>query len=413
MPCPNFVDRGECVTDLSPAPREPFLSPAHRLIALSFLVDAGVASLMLIVQWRALQLGAPPLVSGLLGMAEFLIYVPVAIGAGHLCDRFGRRPVALISAISCVVVWLAMWRATTSWQLLILSTISGAALGLMWPPVQAWLGDLSGDDGHLLNRNLGWFNIAWTAGLMVGPPVAGLLWQQWRVDAFLLPVATGALSLLTVLLTPTGRHHEASDAPPPPVEPAVVRAFMLMAWAAVIATTFARGMIGAMFPRIGESLHFSPALVGQILAMTGAAQLLAFAVAGRSAKWQYRRLPLVAMVVFTLAGQLLAQFTSSPWLFALSFFVIGGATSLTFVSGITYALHLSAEGRGFRAGIHEAVVGFGLVIGPLVGGLVAQNIGLKAPFGAGVVVCVLALVAQLILAPPRAPRPGETVGGAA
>lgn len=383
--------------------REPLLSPAHRLIVLSFLVDAGVASLMLIVQWRALQLGAPPLVSGLLGMAEFLVYVPVALAAGHLCDRMGRRPVALLSTIGCVVVWLAMWQATTPWQLLILSTLSGVALGLVWPPVQAWLGDLSGDDGHLLNRNLGWFNMAWTGGLMVGPPLAGIVWQHWRVEAFLLPVGTALLSLVTILLTPPGRHHEASDAPPPPVDHSVVRGFMLMAWCAVIATTFARGMIAAMFPRIGEALQFPPALVGQILATTGAGQLLAFALAGRTAKWQYRRFPLVAMVVLSLAGQLVAQVTSSAWLFALSFFVIGGATSLTFVSGITYALHLSAEGRGFRAGIHEAVVGFGLVIGPLVGGLVAQYIGLKAPFGAGAAVCVMMLVAQWIIAPRREP----------
>jgi MFS transporter, DHA1 family, multidrug resistance protein len=389
------------------ARRQGFLSPTQRLICLAFLVDAGVACLMLVVQFRALQLGAPPLISGLLGTAGFLLYVPVAIAAGHLCDRLGRRPVALVSCFICLATWAFMWRATTAGQLLVLATVGGAGLGLLWPPVQAWLGDLSGDDSRLLNHNLGIFNIAWTAGLMIGPLAGGAAWEHWQVNAFLVPAGIASLSLLAVLLTPAGRHHEASDVPPPQVEPAVVRAFMLMAWCAVIATTFARGMIGAMFPRIGETLGYSPTLVGRIMFAVGAAQLIAFEAARLSSRWQYRRGPLVAMVVLTLLGQLLAQFTSSPWLFALSFFIIGGATSLTFVSGITYALHLSAEGRGLRAGIHEAVIGAGLVGGPLIGGLAAQYIDLKAPFGAGAVVCGLVLVAQLIVAPRRASRSAQ------
>jgi len=396
---PNPVERGVLLSIASSARRRSLLSPTQRLIVLSFLMDGGVACVMLVVQFRALQLGAPPLVSGLLGTAGFLLYVPVAIAAGHVCDRLGRRPVALVSCLICVVTWAAMWRASTAGQLLVLSTIWGAGLGLLWPPVQAWLGDLSGDDSRLLNHNLGVFNAAWTAGLMVGPLAAGAAWEHWQVNAFLLPVGIASLGLLAVVLTPAGRHHEASDVPPPRVEPSVVRAFMLMAWCAVIAATFARGTISAMFPRIGETLGYSPTLVGRIMFVIGAAQLIAFEMARLTSRWQYRRSPLVAAVVLTLLGQLMAQVTSSPWLFALSFALIGGATSLTFVSGITYALHLSAEGRGLRAGIHEAVVGAGLVIGPLVGGVVAQYVGLKAPFSAGAAVCGLVLVAQLIVAP--------------
>jgi len=380
----------------------PLLSPTQRLIVLSFLVDASVACLQLVVQLRALQLGAPALMSGLLGMAGFLLYVPVCLVAGRVCDRLGRRPVALTSCLVCLLSWVAMWRATAPEQLLLWSTVSGAGLGLMWAPVQAWLGDLCGDDGHLLNRTLGYFNIAWTAGLMVGPLAGGSAWEHWRVQAFLLPVATGMLSLLAVLLTPAGRHHEANEAPPQVVEPRLVLAFMLMAWIAVFATSFARGMMGAMFPRIGEALTFSPTVVGRIMAVGGAAQLLAFVVTGASARWQYRRGPLLAVVALALGGQLLGQFTASPWLFALSFFVVGAATSLTFVSGITYALHYSAEGRGLRAGIHEAVIGAGLVLGPLAGGLAGQYLGLRAPFGAGAAVCALALIAQLCVIPPRA-----------
>ena len=202
---------------------------------------------------------------------------------------------------------------------------------------------------------------------------------------------------MVAILTPPGRHHEANEAPPPQVEPSVVKAFMMMAWCAAFAIMFSRAMIGAMFPRIGDSLGYLPGKVGLILFALPAAQLVAFVAARASSRWQYRACPLMAMVVLTTAGLILGQVTSSAWLFVLSFAVIGGSTSLAFVSGITYALHLSAEGRGRRAGIHEAVIGSGLVVGPFVGGLAAQYLGLKAAFGAAAVVCLLALIGQLLL----------------
>ena len=202
---------------------------------------------------------------------------------------------------------------------------------------------------------------------------------------------------MVAILTPPGRHHEANEAPPPQVEPSVVKAFMMMAWCAAFAIMFSRAMIGAMFPRIGVSLGYSPTLVGRILVSLPAAQFIAFGLARASSRWQYRAGPLMAMVVLALAGLILGKVTSSAWLFVVSFAAIGGATSLAFVSGITYALHLSAEGRGRRAGIHEAVIGAGLVAGPFVGGLAAQHLGLKAAFGAAAVVCGLALVGQLLL----------------
>lgn len=375
----------------------PLSEPAHRLVLLAFLMDGGVACVLLVTQFRALDLRASPLVSGLLGTAGFVLYVPVALVAGRLSDRLGRRQVAVVSCAACALSWLGMSRAGNAGQLLALSVVSGAGLGLLWPPVQAWLGDLSGDDSRRLNHNLGMFNIAWTTGLMVGPLAAGLAWEHWRTGAFLLPGVAALSGLLIVSLTPPGRHHEVNDAPPPQVDPSVVKAFMLMAWCAAFAIMFSRAMIGAMFPRIGVSLGYSPTLVGRILVSLPAAQFIAFGLARASSRWQYRAGPLMAMVVLALAGLILGKVTSSAWLFVVSFAAIGGATSLAFVSGITYALHLSAEGRGRRAGIHEAVIGAGLVAGPFVGGLAAQHLGLKAAFGAAAVVCGLALVGQLLL----------------
>ena len=380
-------------------------TPAKRLILVSFLMDLGAGAMLLAVQFRGISLGAPPLVLGFLGTASFLVYILMALVAGRISDRLGRKSVTIVACLITALTWLAMIKAANAYHLLVLATISGGGLGLLWAPVQAWLGDLSGGSARLLNRHLGIFNIAWTAGLMLGPLLVGMAWERWRELAFLVPAGAAFGCLLAALLTPAGERTEETVTPPERVNPELVWVFMIMAWVGVFATSFARGMVASMFPKLGDELGYSPALVGRLLFMLGAAQLLVFIIIGRTPRWQYRLSLLILAMALSLAAMVLSVLARSPWVFAVSFAFIGGATSLAYVSGITYALHAGAEGRGRRAGIHEAVIGSGLVVGPLVGGVVAQYLNLRAPFAAAAVVYGLAVLGQLLLWWRRRQRP--------
>ena len=61
---------------------------------------------------------------------------------------------------------------------------------------------------------------------------------------------------------------------------------------------------------------------------------------------------------------------------------------MTYVASLYYSLEGGADRKGGRAGIHEAVLGSGLFLGPLMGGLVGQALDLRAPYLATVLVFV-------------------------
>jgi MFS family permease len=372
------------------------LLPAKRLIFISFVMDVGAACTMLGVQLKGIALGASSSTLGLLGGAQFFLYVFVCIVSGHLSDRLGRRAMTVCASAVCLVSWAGMVLATSVWQLLPLAVLSGTGLALLWPPVEAWLADLAGDSVRLLNRNIGLFNVAWTAGLMVGPLVAGQLWQSYGEGVFLIAGGTALICLIVALLTPTAPPAREHVAPPSHVPPRRVQWFLLMAWFAMAAAVFARGMLGACFPKLATELGFSPVLLGRLLFVLAAGQGVAFFVTRVTTGWQYKLWALFVPPVLGGLALLAAAYTNSPLAFAASFAVVGAALGVSYMCGITYALQAGPEGRGRRVGLHEGIMGVGLATGPIVGGLAGDYAGLHAPFLSGVAVFALGLLAQLV-----------------
>lgn len=373
-------------------------APAKRIMAVSLLVDLAVSCVVLGAQFLAIELGASPLVLGLIGTVGSLAYALSCTVSGAVSDRVGRKPLAITACLVSATVWLAMGRAPNPYYLVALAPLSGAALAFFWPPAQAWLGELSGASPQRLNHNLSLFNIAWTIGIMTGPWVAGQTWDYGH----LLPFAIGtALGLLGAALLAGIPARAASGAPPPAVKvsapPRMVQLFLLLAWVGNWASWYARGTVSTLYPKLGLDLAHSHALIGTLILVLGVAQLFAFALARFTVRWHYSLGILMAAEVLGLVGMAAGAWVRTPLWFAVAFSAVGVCAGVTYVSSLTYALHGQAGSRGKRSGLHEAVLGMGAVAGPLVGGVLGEVFGLRASFVAGAVAFAAAIVVQAAL----------------
>ena len=391
------------------APRfDRLAQPAKRLILISFVVDIGAACTLLAVQFNGIKLGASPATLGTLFAANFLIYMVVCVISGHLSDRVGRRFMTVVAAAVCMIAWYGMGLVQSVTGLLLLAVLSGAGLALIWPPIEAWLADLSGNSARLLNRNIGLFNIAWTGGLMVGPLLAGQLWDSYGEGVFVVAGSTALFCLLVAIFTPTAPPADAHVAPPAHVDTRLVTRFLYMAWLALVGCAFTRGMVGGCFPNLGESLHYSKALVGKLQFMMAAGQFVAFIVTRMTQAWQYRLPPLWVSILVSVATMLAALITNNALVFGIAFALIGAALGVTYMAGITYALSSSPEGRGKRVGFHEGIMGIGLVSGSFFGGLAAEQFSLHSPFGLAALVLALGGLGQIVLWRMRKAQPSPS-----
>ena len=358
-------------------------TPARRLIAGALVMDLAVAVVGLAVQFKGQVLGATPLQLGLLGTFSSLAYTIFCLFTGTISDRQGRRLLTAVSCIGCGIVWLMLIRADSPVRLLALMPFSGAFIAMFWPPTQAWLSQLS-DTQRALRRNIGDFNLSWTVGLMIGPPIAGVLWGYSQAVPFLF--AAGCMVALVVFMQTVGGGRKRDRAPagadPTPLrhDPALVRHFLHLAWIANFAAWFARGLTNVVFPKLGSDLGMSEGLIGTVIAAFLAGQLVVFIYLRKHSGWQWRLWPLLVALASGCAGMVLSYFARTPMQFTIGLGLSGMGGGVTYFASLFYSLQGHVSSRGASSGIHEAVLGSGIFLGPLVGGMVANSVDLHSPF---------------------------------
>jgi MFS family permease len=290
-----------------------------------------------------------------------------------------------------------------SWQhVLWVVPLSGGSISFFWPSLQAWLAELTAGGRRALNRAMGWFNVLWCIGLMLGPVATGYLWGMDYRLCFYLPAAMLTPLILLLLLTPRGVTRPAQSpgsaevavearAPPAPENLAYLR----MAWLGNFASWFIWGTILGVFPKLGHVLGFETPAIGWLLFVYRLGQVMMFLCTSYEERWHYRLRPLLAAQFAAVAGVGLAAVASSKLAFAAGFAAAGLCAGVTYAASLFYSLDGRTEGRGRTSGIHEAVLGSGVFLGPLVGGVVAQCVSLRAPFAVAALLMLAASLMQL------------------
>ena len=234
----------------------------------------------------------------------------------------------------------------------------------------------------------------------VGPLLGGRAWQMAATNTFYYAAALGLVMVVLAVRTPGSPRLTASAAgnanpAPPTAPPQTNRRFIIVTRLGNFGGCFSIGIVRTMFPKLGDTLGFSTVIIGNVIACFYVSRLLLFWLAGHSSRWQYRGWVLWLGVPVGALGMLLAAAARTPLGFGAAFMISGVCLGVTYVTSIYYGMDSGPAARGATMGIHEAIVGGGMLVGPLLGGLVATWFSLRAPFLLGAVVLVLAGVAQL------------------
>jgi MFS family permease len=169
-----------------------------------------------------------------------------------------------------------------------------------------------------------------------------------------------------------------------------------------------------ILPAYGQSLGFDPGTVGWLIASFGIARFLTNLPAGMLSERVGPFPVVVAALMITATGSVLAAWASS-WqelLAARSIQGIGSSIYMTISIALVAQIGSGSE-RGRRMALYETSLLTGAVIGPLFGGFVAHYVGLYAPFLGQALfnLLALALFACFSTSLPNARR-GATHGGA-
>ena len=146
----------------------------------------------LIRELTGLPLGAAALWGGYLSFVYALMQFVFGPTLGNLSDRFGRRPVLLVSLCALAVNYLVMGFAPTLWLLFAGRALAGIA-GATYSTANAFMADISPPDRRA--QNFGLIGAGFGVGFVAGPLIGGLAAELGTRAPFFVAAALAMINL--------------------------------------------------------------------------------------------------------------------------------------------------------------------------------------------------------------------------
>jgi MFS family permease len=184
------------------------LPPALRLRSFALLWTSSLANglalqmLVVAIGWQVYAIHNDPLDLGLVGLAEFLPLLILALPAGQLADRFPRRIVVAIGLalqvlIAALLVLITLSGAHELWPFLTIALIAGIASAVTNPAGRALTPEIV--PAELLPGAVALRSVATQIGIVVGPAIGGLIFAVEPVAVYFTAGALFLLAVVTIL----------------------------------------------------------------------------------------------------------------------------------------------------------------------------------------------------------------------
>jgi predicted MFS family arabinose efflux permease len=301
------------------------------------------------------------------------VYVFAAWQGGRFAQRIGYFT-ALKTGFGGLAACLALGMLFSSLPAVFLVIVVWTAmLCFTWPALEALVSDGVGDD--VLPKNIGIYNVVWSAGMAAMYFVGGTFYETLgHKSIFWLPALVhGGQCLIVVRLgknpVPTppavGAHSLEAAAFTQPVSP---QTFLRMVWLAIPFSYIGITSVIAIIPALTKTLGLSTAQAGLFCSIWMFFRLGAFVLLWQWTGWHYRfRWLLGAFAGLTVGFNLLLLSHSLGLLFAAQA-VFGVSVGLIYYSSLFYSMDVG-EAKGEHGGLHEAMIGMGMCLGPAVAAL--------------------------------------------
>lgn len=346
---------------------------------------------------------------GVSAMAYALTSTFCAPFIGMLADRFGRRPIVLVSLAGYVLAFGGYLFAASAGALILLRGLAGVFTAGLLPAMTSIVGDLAPDDRRA--QWIGIVNGGASFGWIAGPFLGGLLYDRFGYVvpfAASIAMAAGAL-LLAAWRIPETRAPAAHPARPQPAWRRGLRAlpdrpvfFLLLL--ITFGVMFAWAFIEPQFMFYAyEDLSWTSSRLGLVMSAYGVAFMLGEFALGRLSDRLGRKPVLVlGLALFTAQFAGLVVFREAAWI-VLGFILSGLGNALYDPALSALILDIApAEHTAGMVGLKGAAGSLGNLLGPALTVLFTPLVSPQRVFLiAAALLAALTLVSGFFLRPPN------------
>ena len=357
---------------------------------------------------------------------ELLIGLPIALFmlaaaimvplGGGLADRFGARRVFLAGIVPAAVGYAGTFLAQGYYDFIAWRVLSGVGYGLIFIAAQAWVAENTDERNRA--QGMAVFVGAVFVATICGPSIGGILADRIGFEAtFLISAGLASVSGLIIynmLEDVEGRRAQHQAAIGSTEWRALLSDRRLLAvtvFAGVPGKLILAGFLFYLVPLYLSELGNRPAVIGWMMMLYGVSTLAVMPLAARFADRSGRHATVVA------AGGGLAGLGCLASLYES---IAGGASGAVVIAivalGVGHALSLASQlaivqnvadhhrgnlGRASVIGVYRLVERAGMVLGPIVAGVLAAGFGYRgAIIGIGAIVLAATAVYAVMMSLP-------------
>ena len=402
------------MSTIAPTPRVTIPREIWILVGAAFVIAIGfgIVSPVLPAYARSFDVGVAAASVIVSAFAFFrLVFAPAG---GALVERLGERPVYLTGLLVVAVSSLATAFAQSYWQLLLFRGLGGIGSTMFTISAMALLVRLAPPSAR--GRVSSAYGSAFLIGGMAGPLLGGFV-AQWGLRAPFVVYAVALLAAAAVVAVGLGgaRLRPPPDAASRPAAMTLAQAWEHGAYRAVLVSGVANGWTNfgvrmAVLPLLAAAVLDQPWVAGVVLAVGAVGTAATLQFSGRLVDRVGRRpLVLVGLGVMALTmgtmGLVVLEGVGTQLglglLLALSLLSGVGAGLVNPAQQAAVADVVGNERSGGRVlSTFQMAQDGGAIVGPILIGLVADQLGFPAAFAVTGVVCIVGLLPWL-----RAPEP--------
>ena len=377
-------------------PTRRFQSPLLPIFLIVLVDVLGFTIVLPLLPFFSEHLGASPSVVGAIVSIYAVCQLIAGPILGQLSDRWGRRPVLLISQLGTLLGFLLLAFSNQVWMVFVSRAIDGATAGNL-TTAQAYISDVTRPQDRA--KSFALIGVAFGFGFLVGPAVSGFLAHYgYRAPIY----AASGLSLLSIictyfLLPRRETHFQASDSNNVDPGPGGKR-LSLLSWGEyrrffrsnelarllaqwlLFSLSFATFISGfALFAERRYSLNGHPIgirEVGYIFAFNGfIGIIMQGGLVGRLVKWIGEKRTVQLGFVSSMLGYAATGFTHRipQLLWVIAATSIGGAGLRPALTSLITQRAAKGE-QGLILGLTQSLTSVAQIVAPVIAGLLIDHV---------------------------------------
>ena len=350
-----------------------------------FIDLLGYSLILPLLPYIAERFSATPTQVGLLLTANALAQMIAAPTIGRLSDRWGRRPLLIISVAGTFFAFLIFSFSNSLWMLFV-SRILDGLLGGNTSLARAYITDITDNENR--SKGLGLIGAAFGLGFIIGPFSGGQLSRFGYMVPWLVAAALSFMNLLAVIFwipeslsedqkrvakSSTYTRFNIHNLLDTLKIPCVGQLLLVNTWFSIAFMLFQVNFVLVA----KESLGLSAQTTSMLLSLVGVMSVI---TQGLIVGWISKRVRETRFIFYStlvlMFGLLIWGFASNVWQYILLIIPIAVSAGLFNVS-LTSLLTKSTykENVGGTLGLAQSQTTFAQVITPLIGGSLIQYFG--------------------------------------